>query len=117
MSVSYSVLAETHVISGSLRYIQSGKLDVGVLIPYPLLQCAHGISRLHCLGANNIGYLEVEGHVLSSIYISMYIEAVRILEKLIQARRCRALDLLVERAGGRGPEPARHDVEALPAGG
>jgi len=53
---------------GSASYVQGGKLDVGVLIPYPLLQCAHGISRLHRLGANNVGYLEVEGHVLSNGY-------------------------------------------------
>ena len=52
---------------GSASYVQGGKLDVGVLIPYPLLQCAHGISRLHRLGANNVGYLEVEGHVLSDV--------------------------------------------------
>lgn len=48
----------------------------------------------------------------------MYIEAVYILRKLVQARRCGALDLLVERARGRGPEPARHgvgDAAALPA--
>jgi hypothetical protein len=30
----------------------------------PLLQRAHGIFRLHCLGPNNVGDLEVEGHIL-----------------------------------------------------
>lgn len=53
----------------------------------------------------------------SLVHISMYIEAVYILRKLVQARRCGALDLLVERARGRGPEPARHGVEARPVGG
>src|SRR5690242_1536264 len=46
-------------------YIQGGQLDVGVLVSYALLQRAHGVSRLHCLGANHVGYLEVEGHVLA----------------------------------------------------
>ena len=46
-------------------YIQCSKLDVGVLVAYPALQGAHGLFRLHCLGANDIGYLEVEGHVLA----------------------------------------------------
>jgi hypothetical protein len=54
--VSYSVI---------VVYIQSSQLDVGVLVPYPLLQCAHGISRLHRFGSNNVGYFEVEGHILS----------------------------------------------------
>jgi hypothetical protein len=54
--VSYLVIAV---------YIQSSQLDVGVLVPYPLLQCAHGISRLHRFGSNNVGYFEVEGHILS----------------------------------------------------
>jgi hypothetical protein len=52
----------------------------------------------------------------SLVHISMYIETVNIVGKLAQARRCGALDLLVERARGRGPEPARHGVEARPVG-
>lgn len=47
-----------------MAYIQSSQLDVGVLVADPLLQRAHGIFRLHCLGPNYVGYLEVEGHVL-----------------------------------------------------
>ena len=47
-----------------MAYIQSSQLDVGVLVAYPLLQRTHSIFRLHCLGPNNVGYLEVEGHVL-----------------------------------------------------
>ena len=47
-----------------MAYIQSSQLDVGVLVADPLLQRAHSIFRLHCLGPNNVGYLEVEGHVL-----------------------------------------------------
>jgi hypothetical protein len=46
-------------------YIQRGDLDVGVLVFYPALQRAHGISRLHRLGANNVGDFEVERHVFS----------------------------------------------------
>ena len=46
----------------------------------------------------------------SLMYVSMYILMNYASAQLVQARRGGALDLLVERAGGRGPEPARHDV-------
>jgi hypothetical protein len=52
--------------AGGVAYVECGKLDVGVLVPYALLQRAHGIFRLHRLGANHVGYLEVEGHVFSA---------------------------------------------------
>jgi len=45
-------------------YIQRCQLDIGVFVPYAALQGAHGLFRLHCFGANDVGYLEVEGHVL-----------------------------------------------------
>ena len=47
--------------------IQCGNLDVWVLVLYPALQRAHGIFRLHRFGANDVGYLEVERHVLSGV--------------------------------------------------
>ena len=47
-----------------MAYIPSSQLDVGVLVADSLLQRAHGIFRLHCLGPDHVGYLEVEGHVL-----------------------------------------------------
>src|SRR3954447_15737826 len=49
-----------------MAYIQGSKLDVGILVPYPPLQCAHGIFRLHRFGPNHVGYLEVQWHVFSA---------------------------------------------------
>ena len=46
-------------------YIQRRNLDVGILVPYPPLQSAHGFLRLHRFGADYICDLEVEGDVLS----------------------------------------------------
>lgn len=51
---------------GGSPYIQGCQLDVGVLVPYALLQRAHGVFRLHCLGPNHVGDFEVERHVLSA---------------------------------------------------
>ena len=93
-----------------MAHIQSRQLDVGVLVPYPLLQRAHGIFRLHCLGSNHVGDLEVEGHVLSALYQHVLLQLAQQVACHVQARGCRALNLLVERAVGRRPEPARHGV-------
>ena len=49
-----------------MAYVEGGQLDVGVLVAYPLLQRAHGVFSLHRLGPNHVGYLEIEGHVLSA---------------------------------------------------
>lgn len=78
------------ILDASVCEIQRGQLDVWVLVADALLQCAHGIFGLHRLGSNHIGDLEVQRHVL-------------------QARGRGALNLLIERARGRGAEPARHD--------
>lgn len=48
----------------AVSYVEGCQLDVWVLVSYAALQSAHGLFRLHRLGANDIGYLEVEGHVL-----------------------------------------------------
>jgi hypothetical protein len=91
-------------------YVECGELDVWVLVPYPLLQRAHGIFRLHRLGANHVGYLEVEGHVFSSWSQHSTAQLAVHQVQYIQARGRGALDLFIERAVGRGPEPARHGV-------
>ena len=45
-------------------HIEGRELDVGVLVADPALQRAHSIFRLHRLGPDHVGYLEVERHVL-----------------------------------------------------
>lgn len=52
------------ILDARVGEVEGRKLDVWVLVPYPALQGSHGIFRLHCLGSNHIGYLEVERHVL-----------------------------------------------------
>lgn len=47
-------------------YIQGSELHVGVLVPYPPLERAHGLLGLHRFRANEVGYLEVQGNVLSA---------------------------------------------------
>lgn len=69
------------ILDAGICEIQGRELDIWVLVPYPLLQRAHGIFRLHCFGTNDIGYLEVQGHVL-------------------EARGRSPLDLLIESAVG-----------------
>lgn len=74
----------------------------------PALERAHGIFRLHCLGPDHVGYLEVEWHIFSMRYqhLMPYLRG----QGGIQARRGGALELLLEGAVGRRPEPARHGV-------
>jgi hypothetical protein len=99
-----------------VAYIQRGQLDVGVLVADALLQRAHGIFRLHRLGPNHVGDLEVQRHVLAGCcQYSMLQLAAR--GQYAQARGRGALDLLIEGAVRRGAEPARHGVGRIACSG
>jgi hypothetical protein len=105
------------VLDACIGEIEGGELDVRVLVTDALLQRAHGLFRLHCLGADYIGDVEVEGHVLSIWGQSGGDAWAEEMRGCIQARGGGALDLLVERAVGRGPKPARHGGQDVDRGG
>lgn len=54
------------ILDAGVCEVQCRQLDVGVLVAYALLERAHGLVGLHCLGSNDVGYLEVQRHVLSA---------------------------------------------------
>jgi DNA-binding helix-hairpin-helix protein with protein kinase domain len=53
------------VKAGAEPYVEGAKLGIGVLVVDALLEGAHGFLGLHRLGADDIGYLEVEGNVFT----------------------------------------------------
>jgi hypothetical protein len=53
------------ILDACVGEVEGGELNVGVLVADALLEGAHGVFRLHRLGADYIGDVEVEGHVLS----------------------------------------------------
>jgi hypothetical protein len=51
-------------------YIQGPELDIGILVTYTTLENTHGLLWRHCLGSNDVGYLQVEGHILAAYGVS-----------------------------------------------
>ncbi|KAB5566523.1 hypothetical protein GE09DRAFT_737619 [Coniochaeta sp. 2T2.1] len=49
-----------------MTYVESTQLSVGILVANTLLERAHGLLRLDCLGPDDIRDLEVESNVLQT---------------------------------------------------
>ena len=101
-------------------YVERAQLGIGVLVAYALLQGAHGLLGLDCLGSDDIRYLEVEWDVLperqgavsqSKSYRSLCWNTI------LQAAAGCFIDLFVQGGIGRGRPPTSHHLARAPRPG
>ena len=80
------------VLDAGISEVEGAKLLVGIFGANPPLQRSHSIFGLNCSGADDVGYLEVQGNILQTAAGGL-------------------LNLFIQGAVGRGREPTTHHVE------